>query len=274
MEFLVAGIDGTGSREWRARDGSNSHIFQFVRDLRHTNGRAHYWHGPDSAIPHVAGVEIQRIVPAVIRWIVQTMMPMSPRCPDGVDPARMMTSCVPLSESDYRQVAELLRQQMVENIKICIVGHSRGGLVAVMVAERLRLLRLPVYFMGLYDAVDRASCSIGCDASTITNTQHVYHARRDPRMESRGSFGNDAVMPAGTSWYHEQFFMTSHGGIGGSPEFHPDDFSDDYSCSVDGLSADIQRAMGADPYETCLEGSRAADRWIRDNGRAHGLSFR
>lgn len=272
-EFLVAGIDGTGSRRWRARDGSNSHIYQFVHDLRYTRGRARYWHGPDSNMPSSAGTEIERIVPAVVRWIIEQMFPLPLRCPNGAE-ARFAESCIPLGESDYNQLIRWQHDYAVEAIKVCIVGHSRGGLVAVMVAERLRMYDLPVYFMGLYDAVDRAVCSIGCDAAIITNTQHVYHARRDPRLDSRSSFGNDAVMPAGTSWYHEEFFMTSHGGIGGDPEFHPSDFSDDYSCSVDGLSADIQRALGADPYATCRDGSAEADAWIRRHARTYGMSFR
>jgi hypothetical protein len=33
-KYIVVGIDGTGSREWMYKDGSNSSTYKFIRDVQ------------------------------------------------------------------------------------------------------------------------------------------------------------------------------------------------------------------------------------------------
>jgi hypothetical protein len=115
-----------------------------------------------------------------------------------------------------------------EDIKVCLVGHSRGATAAIALANRLsepairiavsRTLRAPirVHFVGLYDTVNRSTVSIDPD---MRNVRQAFHARRrnistDPERGSRGSFGVVEVPQA-----LREEFDTSHGGVGGNPGF-------------------------------------------------------
>jgi hypothetical protein len=123
-----------------------------------------------------------------------------------------------------------------------------------------------VAFLGLYDAVDMA---LGLDGERITNVDATYHARRDPRLESRSSWGNTGMRSDG--FYEERVFFTSHGGIGGDPTLTPSSITDDFSCNTRGLRADIMRSMGTDPGQMCRLNGRAADEWIRRNARSRNV---
>ncbi len=102
---------------------------------------------------------------------------------------------------------------------VFLAGYSRGGAAVVHVASLLEGMGITVDALFLFDAVDR-SISIGdsLPAGNVdrvpANVLHTYHARRDPHAESRESFEATA-----TSAVHDyqQFFMTTHGGMGGTP---------------------------------------------------------
>ena len=97
-----------------------------------------------------------------------------------------------------------------------LVGHSRGGLVVIRFAKKLRT-KYPaafIRFMGLYDAVDRCAWGTGSDVVT-ENVKLVVHARRNPKAKSRTSFGNCGVR--GGQKYVQGFFMGTHSAIGGDP---------------------------------------------------------
>src|ERR1700754_3737822 len=34
-KYIVVGVDGTGSASWMKKDGSNSHTFKFIRDVKY-----------------------------------------------------------------------------------------------------------------------------------------------------------------------------------------------------------------------------------------------
>lgn len=98
---------------------------------------------------------------------------------------------------------------------VFLAGYSRGAATVVEVAARLQREGLEVEAMFLFDAVDRSARL--AETALVTNTRHVYHARRDPAAESRLSFDNVATGVASPGTYLQGFFMTTHGGMGGVP---------------------------------------------------------
>lgn len=190
MRLLFAAIDGTGSSAWRRGDGANSHVARLHRDVRAE--RKHYLDGPDTF-----GFKLNSLVGAMTDWVVRALEEM---------------------------VRDGARQ---DEIAVALVGHSRGAVGVMEVANRLReerppslhvgvKLRFPirVRFIGLYDAVDRSPMNF--DAGSLRNVDFVAHAVRGNRKwsGSRWTFGTVAV-PVG----ERAEFDTSHGGIGGDPGF-------------------------------------------------------
>ena len=95
------------------------------------------------------------------------------------------------------------------DLRITLVGHSRGGHTAIALA---RDLKYPVYFLALYDAVDK-TLVLG-DTTIVRNVKHTVHARRSPFMSSRDSWGNTGLRSS-SGTYKSEFFATNHGGVGG-----------------------------------------------------------
>jgi hypothetical protein len=239
--FVVASIDGTGSSNWRRADGSNSHVFKFHRDFGTANDRKRYFDGPDTL-----GFNVDDISSAVLEWTLSALRRIAPtpqQAPGGY-------ACI-VPRSD---------------LKICIVGHSRGGLIAIEVARELSRHGYPVFFMGLYDAVDMAMFHEG---DMVTNAEVTYHALRHPALRSRSSWGNTGRDHHAR--YYERHFMTSHGGIGGDPVLEEDGAFSDYSCDTTTLRAKIMAALGTDLGELCQTQSSEADRWIRRGAVSVGL---
>jgi hypothetical protein len=193
--FLVA-IDGTGSTEWRRDDGYNSHVYRFYNDFQAVGGEKLYLHGPDTA-----GLSMGNLISQGFEWLKNHL----------------------LNLVINRRVSQ-------QDIKICLIGHSRGAAAVIQIAHQLSHvsylreaiipsvpLRLPVavHFMGLYDAVDRALISISSDG--LTHVENIYHARRRniSVLASSGSRGTFGVMELTRG--RVQSFDTSHGGIGGDP---------------------------------------------------------
>ncbi|MEO1417154.1 MAG: hypothetical protein AAFW00_17855 [Bacteroidota bacterium] len=235
-KYILAAIDGTDSREWGASlpNRHNSHTYSFYRDLRVSPGGSKaYWDGPDGA----SGSRTEAIADNATDFVRREMRHLFPRTTPNET-----------------------------QLRIVLVGHSRGGLIAINVARRLPF---PVYFLALYDAVDR---HIGLDGSYIINVQHTFHALRDPDVGSRSYFSNTGRASAGN--YKEKAFFTSHGGIGGAPDFEPDDSffsSADTSCDNQTLTGGVYAMQGANLEQECLRGSQAAHRWMVQKARNKGL---
>jgi len=102
-----------------------------------------------------------------------------------------------------------------ERRKVFLVGHSRGGGILIHAARILRVRGVPVEAMFLFDAVSRNPL---LDAAVIPpNVRYCYHAVRDPRSHSRGSFGNCGSEAHPVVHFDLEPFMTTHGGMGGTP---------------------------------------------------------
>jgi hypothetical protein len=115
------------------------------------------------------------------------------------------------------------------SVPICLVGHSRGGMIAIDIADKLQNHGTKAYFLGLYDAVDW-HFGIGWDVY-VRNSMNTFHALRHPDMESRNFFGNTGILQIGGK-FTPAYFRTSHGGVGGSPFPNEVSKSSDLSCLV------------------------------------------
>jgi hypothetical protein len=106
--------------------------------------------------------------------------------------------------------------------KVYLGGYSRGAAGVVHVAYLLQDMHIPVDGMFLFDAVDRSyfigdSLRTGNVDVVPANVRAVRHARRHPAGESRESFDNTALRSAaGADAYQQNFFLTTHGGMGGT----------------------------------------------------------
>ncbi len=103
--------------------------------------------------------------------------------------------------------------------EINIVGHSRGGYIAMELARYLQSKGYRVNFLGLYDAVDMAP-GFG-EAETIpSNVDHAAHAMGNPRLKSRWYFNtadHGAEDKTKMKSCNIETFWATHGGMGGAP---------------------------------------------------------
>lgn len=307
VRYIAVGIDGTGSAKWRKPDGSNSSVYKFIKSFNYgaIGIDRQFFDGPSDT---TFGMESEPVLQHAIDFIYHRLQDHFPQLTQRhVRPLTMfdVNSCH--QNAEYQRMAremeygfvttpsvhlplqvttQMLAGQILSTnqVRIVIVGHSRGGLIATLLARMLSPI-VKVYFLGLYDAVDRQPC---LDGSIIQNVEYVFHARRHPDVGSRSYFSNTSTSnPSGH--YEEQFFYTSHGGIGGSiiPGQYDDGITADYSCrpqppvriiygprgipiKVDNINP-LTRRFGKPIDKICEEGGHSADAYIRAGARRFGL---
>jgi len=296
-KYIVVGIDGTGSREWMAADGSNSSTFRFIRDVHYgaMDIDRRWYHGPSNV---VTGSDSEPVLMQALDFIYQRIGALFPTVRTrAIKPLEMfdVNSCMQNQErAEANQgygVARLpvtVTQPMLQSqplttddVRIILIGHSRGGLVTTALARMLSPV-VPVYFMGLYDSVDREGC---LDGMNVVNVKYVAHARRHPDVKSRTYFGNTSLNYAGVLKYNERFFHTSHGGIGGSFITNKKEVSTfgDSSCLATITQQTragaieltnnpaLVKKMGKKMDEICTDGSQEADKFIRAEAQKWGI---
>lgn len=239
---ILVAIDGTGSGDgsaadieaskWLRSDGLNSHVYRFYKDF----ASPYKVHIPG---PGLSGLDVGTIVNVGARNAYQLL-------------GRVMTD----------------KGCRMEDVKINLVGHSRGGFIALKIAnllsnpvnfvaparagsaERVKFLSangqrsmtsLEVNFIGLYDSVKRAGTETEGDL-TLGNVKRIAHASRRKESilsmaaltSSRPSFFGMDIPKAST-----YCLDTSHGGIGGDPGFFtPLEVGNDLYCNALDLVAD------------------------------------
>lgn len=309
IPYIVVGIDGTGSRTWRRPDGSNSSVYKFVRDFNYgaIGIDRKFFDGPSDVMQ---GLDSEPILQQALDFVNNRLRQLFPQMgqrnirPLAVfdvssfqqanERARAEYASDPQSGSFFgsstarvpvQVTTQMLTHQFLNTnqVRIVIVGHSRGGLLAAVLARMLSPV-VKVYFLGLYDAVDRQP---SLDAPVVENVKIVFHARRNPEVGSRRIFGNTSTTYR-SEYHEEQFFYTSHGGVGGS--FTPGEYDNgwfaDNSCRpqpatrtmvVEGVPITVDnvnpltRRFGKSIDQICAEGGRSADAFIRAGARRFGL---
>jgi hypothetical protein len=310
-EYIVVGIDGTSSREWMKKDGSNSHTYKFVEDFKGAtvDGITKQWfHGTSQVV--IDG-ESEKIVQDALNFIMKSLKLKFPSISiNNMTPMEMfdVNTC---KQSEYYnnmqrahgnyytigstfnqlkipvRVSDVKKHQSLttNDVKIILVGHSRGCLATTVLAKMLSPI-VQVYFMGLYDSVDRNACF---DSTTIENVKYVYHAMRSDEIHSRGTFGHSSTKHASDVDYVSKSFYTSHGGVGGDFISDPKraTLTGDSSCipqpneitisSSDGYSQVIDnthpltRRFGKPINDICDDGKKSADTFVRAGARERGL---
>jgi len=248
--MLVIGIDGTGS-EYFANDNDK---YRLENQGSHVDNICKRTGGIYYRGPRVGGGGMQFTVNTVVRELIA------------------WAGCYP---SDSKE------------LEIVLAGHSRGGLAAIMIANRLNLarqMRLPKPLLGtftrgtvadirircvaLFDAVDRYAYE---NADSIpANVPYCYHAIRNPAVGSRQMFGNTArnVADSSATNYVERPFWVAHAGCGGTPWTgdHPE------------LLVDSKKVVGGEMQITPTiteaqdkAGSAAVRAWMDGNLSSHGV---
>lgn len=301
-KYIVVGIDGTGSREWMYKDGSNSSTYKFVRDVHYGSMEIdrRWFHGPSNV---VTGNDSEPILLEALEFIYQRIGTLFPAIRTrSVKPLEMfdVNSCMQNQERTTQQAMEsrgyhvptrvpvTVTQPMLQNqplttedVRIVLIGHSRGGLVTTALARMLSPV-VKVYFMGLYDSVDRQGCLDGMD---VVNVKIVAHARRHPDVKSRTYFKNTSLNYTDVEQKEERFFHTSHGGIGGSFITNPQEIStfSDSSCLASITTQTragrielinnpvLVQKLGKKMDQVCAEGSQEADQFIRAQAKKYGI---
>lgn len=252
-KWILLCIDGTDSKTWRSElpDGK-SHVYKFYQQFGNSIGSQRikklFYDGPNNSI---TGYDSRILKRNSLEWIQNSV-----------------SSFLNDSKDINQTTITKIDKNSVDKLRIILIGHSRGGAIAIDIANNLQRNQPPVqvYFIGLFDAVDRC---IWIRGGRIENTKYAYHAVRAFK-NSRPLFGNTGI--SGLDEKSIKAFTTSHGGIGGAPELHPVSINSDYSCSVDTLSAKIIKGISKqDIGQICLEGSDNSYNWMIGNARKHGL---
>lgn len=307
VPYIVVGIDGTGSRQWRKPDGSNSSVYKFIDSFQIASRTSvkRFFDGPSGV---KLGLDSEPILHEALNFIYNHLRDNFPLVQQrNVKPLTMfdVNKCHQVAEqqiaaqqAEYgflfstpsvhipmRVTTQMLSHQLLstDQVRIVIVGHSRGGLIATVLARMLSPI-VKVFFLGLYDAVDRQPCY---DGSIVENVKFVFHARRHADVGSRSYFGNTATVYH-SDFHEEQYFYTSHGGVGGS--FSPGEFDrnwvPDNSCypqpptptiatragaiTVPNINP-LTRRFGKSIDQICADGGQRADAFIREGARRAGL---
>lgn len=270
-KYILAAIDGTGSHEWRNATGSNSHTYQFYQKMNLQRGKKAYWDGPGEWTGGVIlGHGSEATKKSAINFINAEVENMT-----GLPKSKAFAT---YSASDRR----LIRENYGHRLRVILVGHSRGGMIAITTTSKINY---PIYFLALYDAVNM---NFAQECDYIHNVDYTYHAMRNPIMRSRYTWGNCGT-DGGTRYnksgntpvstltsaghYQYKYFSTSHGGINGDPQLHPKGAVDDIACSVDTLSANIEKTLGYDRGKKCFSEAAAANHWILSAAKSKGLRF-
>jgi hypothetical protein len=195
--YVLFACDGTGSTSWRKGDGSNSYIFQFYNRFK----------------SNVAAIQGKKYLDGPPEW-------------HGWGTYNLFNEGLEFVESCIDQTAKKMgfspkdKKTVNQQMGICLAGHSRGGLVAIKIANLLSEKGIDILFLGLLDAVRMALPY----KETIPRTVgHFFHGIRDQNFYSRYTWGNAGTHYEDGAAAPVQKYKTSHGGLGGDPNFQYSD---------------------------------------------------
>lgn len=212
--YILIAIDGTDSKEWMKKDGSNSFTYRFHSDFNTAAENKILRHGADTF-----GGNVTQIMEDVKKVLAIRVKQLVPQIKDLADWAL-------IADGHSTEVKDVFERS---DIEFCLIGHSRG---AAMVVDLAAQLPKPVRFLGLYDSVAR---SIHIKGGKIKNVLLTYHAIRDDDVSfmdiSRWSFSHEN-QEIESDTYKPKRFKTSHGGVGGDVDTNPTGIFKDYSASL------------------------------------------
>ena len=194
---VLIAVDGTSSRAW-TRDarshqhfGRLSHVYNFYLDYILSPSESGAYFFHGPALP---GGDVNSILDLVMKYLSDALSE---------------KPCQPIN----------------------MVGHSRGGLVVIEAARRLKdgiivsgrsgsksRRSFNVNFLGLYDPVDMAIGSGAFSETIPSNVDHVANAVSDPLVKSRWYWNRINGGPETPNPHFNQLsFFANHSGMGGAP---------------------------------------------------------
>ncbi len=267
---MLVCVDGTGASD-RAE---YARIFarSFVNRVKNEHLRAHPYPEPPPIHHRGPGADASdglfgsfggehHVDPLfVVREIVEALN----RINDEVDAMPAWALGMPASTWSPEETAQL---RLIEQRRtVFLVGHSRGAAIVINAARIMQRRGIPVEAMFLFDAVAR---NLDLDADEIpANVRFCYHAMRDPLGNSRGSFGNCGTTAAGGVTFRHDIFMTTHGGMGGTPwgRTNPNDMT-----TFGTITEHDPGGVTILTPEMEAAGMRAVENWMWPHLRRHGL---
>ncbi len=298
--YILVAIDGTSSSDIVETSGT-THTHMFYQDFPTLNNFKKYIHGPGAmhlykhgGILGVAGgascnSKIQQTISFVedaVSKLYKLKYSREKNWQEWYNHHSNKTfPFIELSPRDRKN----LRVFFKDKIRICLVGHSRGGMIAI---EAARHMPLPVYFMGLYDAVNMSPNHT--DNNKIHNVDYTYHAMRDrtlirsrqnrhpwtkyiPSVQTQAyhlftEWGNCGTESSGN--LYKKTFYTSHGGINGTAEFWSSGFTSEDVCFNNTQRAKKHKEYYyIDTSALCEDEGLAADQFIRSGAKKVGISM-
>lgn len=220
--WIVICMDGTWSSDYQTENNTSS-VKRFYLDTNIIGGGAkRYIPGPSGMRGGVTGYGIEAKAERALRFIRKA-------------------------------------QKTLTNPRLALIGHSRGCVGCILVAQALQHTKEVVEFLGMYDAVNMTP-----DVATESIPDNVLvarHAVRSKRVGSRTSWGNTATRYTTSTAYSQSEFEGTHGAVGGAvPEActtaHVFTFG---SCDIE-VTADQNRLA-----------TQAADVYIRQGARLAGV---
>lgn len=247
---IMVGIDGTGSKDWKRKDGSNSWVYRFCTECTNL-GVKRYFEGPG-----MEGLDCQSIAFEVLTYISSEI---SNYFRNNDHYKKNINLNLQALKSPTIPQNFLRKGSGFDMFRIVLIGHSRGGAIATYVAK---LLPYPVYFLGLFDSVNMSVMLPNTDA--IQNTEYAFHALRGLKRSRALVFPNTS-RTSSSGYYEEQKFITTHGGTGGDP--FPDGFlGKDYLAHKWLLFKKTEDDIESE--------SRQANEWMRYKASMLGIRFR
>jgi hypothetical protein len=306
--YIVVGIDGTGSKGWMQTNGRNSHTYKFVEDFKGgtADGISKKWfHGTSD---NLLDRESDRIVQQALDFIIEILQRKFPQKKISKTSALELFDMSSCKQSEYymemkrkhnnygsnnlpyrsvKTVVSDSNKQILttEEIRIVLVGHSRGAMATTVLAKMLSPI-VKVYFMGMYDSVDKNDC---LDSTVLENVKYVFHAIRSKEVNSRNFFGNSStVKSSSVDEYIPKEFFTSHGGVGGDPVTNPKKSSitgdsscipqptelyvvSEYGTTVIDNTNLLSRRFNKSIDDICIQGRDEANAFIRNAAKSKGL---
>lgn len=190
-----------------------------------------------------------------------------------------------------REIAKIFFRKIrrggsASDLRLSLIGWSRGAMIATTVAHWLAKEGLSVEYMGLLDAVDMdwTGGMAGISVEPFTNVRTVLHAKRHSFVGSRSysmavehtpTYRHDGarVKPVTLDWnhrndfnfkvtggnYYQRYFLTTHGGMGGAlGQTTPQGLTDDYSAHRSLFRLQTARSHEQEVYEWMRAGARKA----------------
>lgn len=277
-KYILIVIDGTSSKELSYEDKCRNHCYRFYKDFVSNYGPKKYIDGPN-----VNGTGVEAITQDCVKFANNSIKIFLKQ---GLSKPFISLSAT---------LKKKLLKKGKDKLRIVIVGHSRGGFIAIKVAKQLFY---PVYFLGLYDAVDmyRAGVLKEDDEKEVRNVDFPYHAIRElPRRvlgvewdNVGGNLSNKFKRVKKAKCYLTSIdgekiivrkFKTSHGGMNGLVDPTPQHLiADDFSCSLLKSNSFVEingyrlRKNGG-VTRMCLTESNEVDEWMRGKAQSLGLKF-